>query len=975
MIGFKILPVIRYPLTHTQHQLLDTNIAYSTDPSVVDFIQYQCNLDGILDEDGFPFTLSTASGAFPTLKAGFDTTIITQTQKLAPESFVAPGEDMATNFYLKYLYVLGLEPIQFMRQINMLIVREVLEETVSAIVYGKTFYYFVEDMKQVNGSIFEYTLALDVFKTYWSDIKEFRHLRPTRYYPKRSEYFRFDTRTDADYIDPLVDIPSQATVKYPLAHYVKQHKQYESRDAYRYSGTWLYLYFSFASTDTMAQIRTVQFMDSNYYIIAYPKYPYDNVNINAANGWPVNKTTLNILLRSPYLIKVVESDIPPFNNNLEWSTDLVGDEFEVYAEWDGSTLRSNLDQVVKFKNNTTVTNGFIYEQDGTGLPFLGFVADTTLASLPASLEAQFSASGPYSTTPSGLLLFVRDLNPNVWRRDNELYPFNPTPNDPGLDSYPTLEELRSRVPLDYDLGLLEHGETYMKANLSGHDERRQFNATRSPKAIGYHYSDKLPINSKMCNYSEAEEIERKLQYACSTSPSLLTLEDLFAMQLVTKGDFSNGTTGWITVNIGTPTVTNGIVTFTATAINGILYQDISSVLNDKYYAITRIKASSNLVLLRFMNTNTFISISTDWQLVSTIRLGVGVVSGVGVRDARSSGWSPIEVDYIYAFNLQPLIDDKIYSPMYATTFDLMTDAQIKAQMDYWISLYQKAIANEDDEAFRPYTMKKLYFTSFIEHSLVDSVEKITYAHPKNDEFQQDVFVKRANQIAGSQVKDDYYNYVYLNQNAIQQRQRELAVQPWITSGSALISLAGVALAPVTGGASAALAIGAASTGYNAIRNLYSDFQQQRVYKSMLDDKKLGPVRVDPGNFNQNMLVLNYMPILEIFYPRHNVTTNYQDYTNDDEWDSARLLDVHERYGYYTPNANFDSNIEKFKHALTREHYNFVQLDDVSGIINDAYIPNTHFKLILDVLKGGVMIMTPDYISTPDTIDNKEREGI
>jgi hypothetical protein len=54
------------------------------------------------------------------------------------------------------------------------------------------------------------------------------------------------------------------------------------------------------------------------------------------------------------------------------------------------------------------------------------------------------------------------------------------------------------------------------------------------------------------------------------------------------------------------------------------------------------------------------------------------------------------IDYIYAFNISTLIANKQYSPLYATTFDLMTDAEIQAQMDLWVqdgTLPNDGIAN------------------------------------------------------------------------------------------------------------------------------------------------------------------------------------------------------------------------------------------------------------------------------------------
>ena len=61
--------------------------------------------------------------------------------------------------------------------------------------------------------------------------------------------------------------------------------------------------------------------------------------------------------------------------------------------------------------------------------------------------------------------------------------------------------------------------------------------------------------------------------------------------------------------------------------------------------------------------------------------------GLRVHDIRTSGWTEIQVDYAYSFNIQNQIENKQYSPLYSTTFDLMSDAQIQAQIDYAIEKY------------------------------------------------------------------------------------------------------------------------------------------------------------------------------------------------------------------------------------------------------------------------------------------------
>jgi len=162
-------------------------------------------------------------------------------------------------------------------------------------------------------------------------------------------------------------------------------------------------------------------------------------------------------------------------------------------------------------------------------------------------------------------------------------------------------------------------------------------------------------------------------------------------QLITNGNFSDGTIGWTTSNIATSSVSSGVVSFTATAANGRIFKITTNQVGDKIYAAARLKVnSSDVTLMAFdigaQYSSIFHSGSGNYELLSVLGTVLNLTTDVlGINDARTSGWTEINVDFIYEFNISTLITNKQYSPLYQTTFDLMSDAQIKAQMDEFVS--------------------------------------------------------------------------------------------------------------------------------------------------------------------------------------------------------------------------------------------------------------------------------------------------
>ena len=162
-------------------------------------------------------------------------------------------------------------------------------------------------------------------------------------------------------------------------------------------------------------------------------------------------------------------------------------------------------------------------------------------------------------------------------------------------------------------------------------------------------------------------------------------------QLVSNaGNPFTATTGWTSAGATISIVTN-YLNMLASAQGGSARYVFTTVNATKYYIIAIVKTTSNLVALQFRNGATFTTIqshsgSNTFETLSGI---VTMTSGnandyLYIGDSRTSGWDNVSVGYVYNFNISTLIANKQYSPLYSTTFDLMNDAQIKAQMDLWV---------------------------------------------------------------------------------------------------------------------------------------------------------------------------------------------------------------------------------------------------------------------------------------------------
>lgn len=194
---------------------------------------------------------------------------------------------------------------------------------------------------------------------------------------------------------------------------------------------------------------------------------------------------------------------------------------------------------------------------------------------------------------------------------------------------------------------------------------------------------------------------------------------LDAEQLLTNGDFSNGTVG--ITNIGsTSTVSGSNLTNIADGTANFPYIHFgNNSIVAKIYAITKVRVLGTLCTelalrgyktsgLDYYGTPQANPVQNQWYILSGL-LNQGIANQiiVAVRHlyttSGDASGKQMEVDYAYAFNISTLQANKQYSPMFNTTFDLMSDANIKSQMDAWVkdgTLPNDLMAVAMDKRFR-----------------------------------------------------------------------------------------------------------------------------------------------------------------------------------------------------------------------------------------------------------------------------------
>jgi len=169
-----------------------------------------------------------------------------------------------------------------------------------------------------------------------------------------------------------------------------------------------------------------------------------------------------------------------------------------------------------------------------------------------------------------------------------------------------------------------------------------------------------------------------------------TLRDVFentslfdTYQLVSNGDFNNGTSGWTaTTNTTGFAVNSGIMQFEKIGADSYIYE-LMTISVSKYYMIYRAKSPSNTFNMNLSGTYTLNHSGSDtFEIISQV---VDVTSNLTAVRLQTGAVGVNYVDYAYLFNISTLIANKQYSPIYKKTFDVMNNDEIKAQMDEFVA--------------------------------------------------------------------------------------------------------------------------------------------------------------------------------------------------------------------------------------------------------------------------------------------------
>jgi hypothetical protein len=140
----------------------------------------------------------------------------------------------------------------------------------------------------------------------------------------------------------------------------------------------------------------------------------------------------------------------------------------------------------------------------------------------------------------------------------------------------------------------------------------------------------------------------------------LTLRELFIdNQLIENGDFNDGLTNFTRARAD-GSVSNSIYSFTATLQFGRIIEILPTFTSaNSYYAVAKVKSSSNLVSLsRNSNSGTgnfgFHSGSNLFETLSGIWIPLSTTDNLSVKDSRTIGFDTVEVDFLYAYDLTDL---------------------------------------------------------------------------------------------------------------------------------------------------------------------------------------------------------------------------------------------------------------------------------------------------------------------------------
>ena len=169
-------------------------------------------------------------------------------------------------------------------------------------------------------------------------------------------------------------------------------------------------------------------------------------------------------------------------------------------------------------------------------------------------------------------------------------------------------------------------------------------------------TDKLSFTHTSLTSGDNIEWEYEFDSALSTTPLIEysyvnDADDFPATNLVTNGDFSNGTTGWTAPAGGSFSVSSGEASFTANAQTGRIQIPLSAPTGHVIYRRAYVKSTSNLVGLGATSSvRVAHSGSGNYEWLTQYQVNETMMY-ISITDGRTSAWDAIYTKYVLSLDL------------------------------------------------------------------------------------------------------------------------------------------------------------------------------------------------------------------------------------------------------------------------------------------------------------------------------------
>jgi len=175
----------------------------------------------------------------------------------------------------------------------------------------------------------------------------------------------------------------------------------------------------------------------------------------------------------------------------------------------------------------------------------------------------------------------------------------------------------------------------------------------STKVAGWHsasYSGTSPLTVD-CDYNVPPD-------ALTVDGKCVQVQSCWGTNLVTNGDFSNGTTGWNTNDTTNFSASSNTASFLATSSNGRIYRfpDTNWISGHIYFVSAMVKHATSTLFVAIdggnVTHNTIITGGSTFSRISMYFTSSGTgMHGISIYDVAASAWTIIQVKYVFCIDL------------------------------------------------------------------------------------------------------------------------------------------------------------------------------------------------------------------------------------------------------------------------------------------------------------------------------------